>query len=176
MPPGLVKETVQTALAKKYGAGNWIASPDEYSLYLNVDLIRDKKLDRAEVDQAAAEAALTIPHVFRVYTREQLMNGFAMEDQMGRRVMNGFYIRRSADIFVLLEPYWMFTAHGTTHGTTFSYDSHVPVIFMGPGIKAGRFHEPIAVSDIAPTLATLLGVETPSGSVGRVLAEIFATE
>ena len=176
MPPGIVKETVQAALARKYGAGNWIANPDEHSLYLNVDLIREKKLDRVAVDQAAAEAALTIPHVFRAYTREQLMNGFAMEDQVGRRVMNGFYIRRSADIFVMLEPYWMFTAHGTTHGTTFSYDSHVPVIFMGPGIKAGRFHEPIAVNDIAPTLATLFGVETPSGSVGRVLAEIFAAE
>jgi arylsulfatase A-like enzyme len=45
---------------------------------------------------------------------------------------------------------------------------------MGPGIKAGRFDEKITVNDIAPTLATLLGIETPSGSVGRVLAEIFA--
>jgi hypothetical protein len=174
MPPGVVKDTVQTALAKKYGAGNWIASPNEHSLYLNLDLIREKKLDRAQVDEAAAEAALSIPHVFRVYTREQLMGGRAMEDQVGRRVMNGFYVRRSADIFILLEPYWMFATHGTTHGTTFSYDAHVPVIFMGPGIKNGRYNEPVAVNDIAPTLATLLGLETPSGSVGHVLTEIFA--
>jgi arylsulfatase A-like enzyme len=173
MPGRIVRDTVQTALTKKYGAGDWISSPSEHSLYLNLDLIREKKLDRADVNQAAAEAALTIQHVFRVYTREQLMKGTAMEDQVGRRVMNGFYVRRSADIFILLEPYWMFSAHGTTHGTTFSYDAHVPVIFMGPGIKTGRFDEPIAVNDIAPTLATLLGVETPSGSVGRVLAEIF---
>jgi acyl dehydratase len=47
------------------------------------------------------------------------------------------------------------------------------VIFMGPGIRAGRFHAPIAVNDIAPTLATILDVETPSGSAGRVLAEII---
>ena len=47
------------------------------------------------------------------------------------------------------------------------------MIFMGTGIKAGRFDQPIAVNDIAPTLATLLDIETPSGSVGRVLAEIF---
>ena len=68
MPPGIVKETVQAALAKKFGAGNWIANPDEHSLYLNVDLIREKKLDRTEVDQAAAAAAMTIPHVFRAIT------------------------------------------------------------------------------------------------------------
>jgi hypothetical protein len=173
MPGRIVRDTVQTALTKKYGAGEWISSPSEHSLYLNLDLIREKKLDRAEVNEAAAEAALTIPHVFRVYTREQLMKGTAMEDQVGRRVMNGFYVRRSADVFILLEPYWMFAAHGTTHGTTFSYDAHVPVIFMGSGIKTGRFDEAIAVNDIAPTLATLLGVETPTGSVGRVLGEIF---
>jgi arylsulfatase A-like enzyme len=67
----------------------------------------------------------------------------------------------------------MFSARGTTHGSTFNYDAHVPVIFMGPGIKTGRFDQTIAVNDVAPTLATLLGIETPSGSVGRVLAEIF---
>jgi hypothetical protein len=173
MPGRIVRDTVQTALTKKYGAGEWISSPSEHSLYLNLDLIGEKKLTRAEVNEAAAEAALTIPHVFRVYTREQLMKGTAMDDQVGRRVAYGFYVRRSADVFILLEPYWMFSAHGTTHGTTFSYDAHVPVIFMGPGIKAGRFDQPIAVNDIAPTLATLLDVETPSGSVGRVLAEIF---
>jgi len=176
MPAGIVRDTVQKALAERYGPGDWITSPTEHSLYLNLNLIRSKKLSRADVNQAAADAALTVPHVFRVYTREQLMTGSSMEDQVGRRVMNGFYVRRSADVFILLEPYWMFSSHGTTHGSTFSYDSHVPVIFMGPGIKKGRFDQTIAVNDIAPTLATLLGVETPSGSVGRALAEIFAEE
>jgi predicted AlkP superfamily pyrophosphatase or phosphodiesterase len=176
MPPRIVRDTVQAALAKKYGEGNWISSPSEHSLYLNLELIHEKKLDRAEVNQAAADAAMGIAHVARVFTREQLMHGAVLEDQISRRVMNGFYERRGADVYLLLEPYWMFSAHGTTHGTTYSYDAHVPVIFMGPGIKAGQFDETIAVNDIAPTLATLLGIETPSGSVGRVLREIFDRE
>jgi predicted AlkP superfamily pyrophosphatase or phosphodiesterase len=174
MPPRIVHDTVQAALAKKYGDGDWIYSPSEHSLYLNLDLIRDKKLDRTEVDATAAEAARAIPHVLRVYTREQLMKGSAMHDEVGRRVMNGFYERRAADVFILLEPYWMFAAHGTTHGSVFNYDAHVPVIFMGPGIKPGRFDETIAVNDIAATLATLMDITTPSGSAGRVLTEIFA--
>jgi arylsulfatase A-like enzyme len=114
-----------------------------------------------------------IAHVARVYTREQLMQGAVLEDQISRRVTNGFYERRGADVYLLLEPYWMFSAHGTTHGTTYSYDAHVPVIFMGPGIHAGWFDENITVNDIAPTLATLLSIETPSASVGRVLREIY---
>lgn len=174
MPAAIVKDTVQAALVKKYGEGNWIVSPGEYAIYLNLDLIREKNLDRAAVNQTAAEAALTVPHVVRAYTREQLMNGTIQGDLVGHRLMNGFNVRRGADVFVLLEPYWLSGAHGTSHGTPYGYDAHVPVIFMGPGIKAGRFDETAAVNDVAPTLATLLGVETPSGSSGRVLAEIFA--
>jgi arylsulfatase A-like enzyme len=172
-PAGIVKDTVEASLAKKYGEGKWISNSGEYVLYLNLDLIHEKNLDRAAVNQAAAEAVLTIPHVFRAYTREQLMQGAVQDDIAGRRVRNGFHVQRGADVFVVLDPYWIFSAHGTTHGTVFGYDTHVPVIFMGPGIRTGRFDETIAPNDIAPTLATLLGVETPSGSAGRVLAEIL---
>ena len=176
MPPGIVQSTVQSALTQKYGAGKWISSPSEHSLYLNWDLIREKKLDRAEVDRVAADSLQSLPHIFRVYTRERLMNGGTLEDHVGRLVMNGFYVRRGADVYVLLEPYWLFSQKGTTHGTTFNYDTHVPVMFMGPGIKAGRYNQSIAINDIAPTLAVLLGVEMPSGSVGRVLTEILAAD
>jgi len=174
MPAGIVQKTVQAALVEKFGEGKWIVNPAEHSLYLNLDLIREKKLDRAEVNRVAAEAALTIPHVFRAYTRERLNDGAALEDQVGRRVMQGFYVRRSADVFILLEPYWMFGSSGTTHGTTFSYDAHVPVVFMGAGIRPGEYTNAVAVNDIAPTVSTILRVETPSGSVGRVLSEMFS--
>jgi len=74
---------------------------------------------------------------------------------------------------VILEPYWLSGNTTASHSTPFSYDTHVPVIFMGPGIKPGRYNGSIIVNDIAPTLATILDVETPSGSVGRVLMEMF---
>jgi arylsulfatase A-like enzyme len=74
---------------------------------------------------------------------------------------------------VLLDPYWIFPQTGATHSAPFGYDTHVPVIFMGPGIRAGRYDQAIAVNDIAPTLATMLDLETPSGSVGRVLTEML---
>jgi hypothetical protein len=172
MPPGVVRNAVETALASKYGAGQWILSPSDTAFYFNLDLIRQRKLDAAEVERTAAEAARPVAHVFRVYTREMLLHG-AVDAEVGRRVMNGFYGPRSPDMYVLLEPYWLYGAKGTTHSTTFSYDAHVPVIFMGPGIKPGRFNAPISLNDVAPTLATYLNIETPSGSVGRCLAEIL---
>jgi len=169
-----VRDKVQTGLAKKYGEGKWIVGNADLALYLNLDLMAQKNLDRAEVNKAAEQICLSIPHVFRVYTREELMSGSVQGDSVDRRVLNSYYSRRSPDIEVLLEPYWMSAETGTTHGTTFGYDTHVPVIFMGPGVKAGRYHASIAVNDIATTLATMLDVEIPSGSVGRVLTEMLA--
>ncbi|MCU1261756.1 MAG: type phosphodiesterase/nucleotide pyrophosphatase [Bryobacterales bacterium] len=172
---GTVEKTIQAALERKYGPGKWVAGSFESATYLNSELIEERKLDHAAVDRTAAEGLAALPHVMIVYTREQLMNGAFREDPTGIRVANGFYPSRSGDVFVVLEPYWLFGggSKGTTHGTTFDYDTHVPVIFMGAGIKPGKYYGSVAVNDIAPTLAAMLNLETPSGSVGRILSEMF---
>lgn len=173
LPRGQIEQAVRKALTEKYGEGEWIARPSEHSLYFNSELIRQKKLSEAEVQRTAAEAVRGVPRVFRVYTREDLARGYQMADPVGRRVVNGFNAARGADLIVLYEPYWLMESHGSSHGTAFHYDVHVPVIFMGKWIRPGLYHERIAPNDIAPTVAALLQVDTPSGSVGRVLAEIF---
>jgi arylsulfatase A-like enzyme len=173
IPVNAVRDAIQAALSRKYGDGSWVRGSWDLSIYLDQDLIARKGLVAAEVRRAAAEAALTVPHILRVSTRDQLAAGQVSGDPAARSMMNGFNERRSADIEFLPEPFWILSTTGTTHGTTFGYDTHVPVIFMGAGLRPGRYDESIAVNDIAPTLATLLDVETPSGSVGRVLNEMW---
>jgi hypothetical protein len=179
MPGGRILEknlraVVEQALISRYGAGNWVLDAVYGSFYLNTELIGQKGLRPEEVQETAAEALRRVAHVARVYTRAQLEAGRLPMDRVSRRVANGFHLRRSGDVITVLEPYWMFTQKGTTHGSPYSYDAHLPVIFMGPGIRTGYYHRMIAMNDIAPTLATLLEVETPSGSVGRVLEEMLA--
>jgi len=181
MPGGRFKieemeDAINKQLSKIYGEGKWVAGRTTVGPYLNWDLIAEKKLNGTAVRMAAAEAVGNLPHVVRVYTREQMMRDEVSRDAVGRRVVNGFHAERSADLSVVLEPYWFFgeAPTGTTHMSTYSYDNHVPIIFMGPGIKPGRYHKAAIVNDIAPTLAVMLDVETPSGSVGRVLDEILA--
>jgi predicted AlkP superfamily pyrophosphatase or phosphodiesterase len=164
---------VQDALTDKYGPGKWVVAAPTAMLYLNDDLIRSKKLNKAEVEQVAADTLMALPHAFRVYTGEQLMKNQVVQDSITRYVSNGFFPQRSADIIFLVDPFYLFEASGTSHGTAFNYDTHVPIIFMGPGIKPGSYAEPVAVNDIAPTLANILGVQFPSGSVGRVLTEML---
>ena len=173
VPSKTVTDTVQRALQARYGNFDWITSSTDGFVYLNWEQIALKKLDVAEVAHTAAKAAESIPHVFRVFTRDQLTAGIAPQDVNGRDVVNGYFARRGADLEVLLEPYWLFGATGTTHSTTFDYDTHVPVIFMGPEIRAGRYYQSATVNDVAPTLASILRVEIPSGSAGRILGEIL---
>jgi predicted AlkP superfamily pyrophosphatase or phosphodiesterase len=163
---------INTALTERFGEGKWIVASSP-GVYFNRELIRARKLDEAEVERVAAEAAGGVPHIFRVYTRSQIAGGQDIDDAITHKVENGFFPSRASDLVVIEEPYWMQTQHGTTHGTPFGYDSHVPVIFMGPNVKPGRYDGKIAPNDIAPTLATMLDVETPSGAMGRVLVEML---
>jgi predicted AlkP superfamily pyrophosphatase or phosphodiesterase len=178
MPGGRLRsadldKAVQDALTKKYGEGKWIEARAEYSLYLDLKLIEQKGLPVADVEQTAVDALRRMPHVFRVYSASELLAGRVTHDRLGARLTNGFHPARSGSVTMFQDPYYLFDKSGTTHGLPFSYDTHVPVIFMGPGIKPGKYAQAAAVNDIAPTLATLLEIETPSGAYGRCLVEIL---
>jgi hypothetical protein len=142
---------------------------------LNYALIAEKKLDPVEVRRVAADAARTATkaHVARVFTRDQLLRAEITGDVVGRRVLRGFNQARSGDLEILLEPFWIRAATGTTHGTPYNYDAAIPLILMGPGIKPGRYSDAVALNDAAPTISTILNIPMPSGSAGRVLTEVL---
>jgi len=163
---------IAEALSQRFGPGKWFTSAGGM-FYFNRDLMRAQKLVPAEVERVAAEAALDQPHIARVYTHSQLASGNVQQDSISRAFTLGFFPQRSGDLFTLQEPYYLFDASGTTHGTPYDYDNHVPVIFLGPPIRPGNYSTRIAVNDIAPTLAEILKIEQPSGSIGRILNEIL---
>ncbi len=167
---------IEAALTARYGAADarWIVYTAGTSPYLNYALVAEKKLDIVEVRKVAAAAAAACPHVARVYTRDQILAGQVPPDIIGRRIARSENLSRSGDLEIVLEPYWMRASSGTTHGTPYAYDAHIPLVFMGPGIRAGHYDETVALNDLAPTVATMIGVETPGGSQGRVLHEMFA--
>jgi predicted AlkP superfamily pyrophosphatase or phosphodiesterase len=171
MTPADLFDPIQRALAARFGEGKWILGTAGSSPYLDYKLIEERGLDAADVRRVAAAAAAQVPHVARVYTRDQLQRGEVPADRIGSRVLRGFNAVRSGDLEIILEPYWVRQAKGTTHGTPYNYDAHIPLILMGRRIVAGEHSAAVALNDLAPTLATLIGVEIPSGSSGRVLTE-----
>jgi predicted AlkP superfamily pyrophosphatase or phosphodiesterase len=167
-----VAQTIESALSEKYGPGKWMVGNAELAPYLNHDLLREKHASLTEAEETAAEAVRKLPYIFRVYTAAQLEHDNQPGDPIGLLMERGYYRGRAADLFIIQKPYWLASKQGTSHGTPFSYDTHVPLIFYGTGIRPGRHDENVRTADIAPTLAALLGVNTPSGSVGRVLPVI----
>jgi arylsulfatase A-like enzyme len=90
-------------------------------------------------------------------------------------VLHGFNPRRSGDVVVVQEAYKYLSDYFVVanHGAPYSYDTHVPLVIMGGGLKAGRYLQPSTPADIAPTLARILNVQAPSNATGRVLTEAF---
>ncbi|MCW5965102.1 MAG: alkaline phosphatase family protein [Bryobacterales bacterium] len=168
-----VFEPLEQALAAKYGAGKWVLGSAGSSPYLNYELIDQKKLDAAEVRQFAAAEMMKTEGVTRVFTRDQLLMGQAPPDEAAQRVLKSFHPKRSGDLEVLLEPYWIGDGSRATHGTPYSYDTHIPMVFMGPGVTPGYYDAKVMMQDIAPTLANILEIEAPSGSEGRILYEMY---
>ena len=172
--PAAIKAAAEAALVKKYGAGEWVAGAWDLAVYLNQGLIARLKLDLAEVEREAARAIQALPHISRAYTLQEMTQGGGVKHTVSQKVANGFHWRRGPDVELIPDAYWMVgTGKGTGHAGPYSYHTHVPVIFLGAGIRAGQYHASVAVNDIAPTLATMLELETPSGSMGRVLTEIL---
>lgn len=143
------------------------------NLYFNYEALKRDNVDLEEISKVVAAAALTIPGVARSFTRAQLLRGeTSITDPIERRVVHGFNPVRSGDVVMVAEPYkYLGDTITATHGSPYSYDTHVPVIIMGTGVVPGRYLEPASPADIAPTLSALLRITAPTNATGRVLSE-----
>jgi arylsulfatase A-like enzyme len=147
------------------------------NVYFDLAALQRDGVNLGEIEEVAGEAALTVRGIARYFTRSQLQQGaVSATDSIARRVLHGFYPGRSGDVIIVQEPFKYFgdSADPANHGTPYSYDAHVPMIIMGAAFRRGRYMQAATPTDIAPTLAGVLGVEAPSSSTGRVLIEALA--
>jgi len=143
------------------------------NIYFNYDALKRDGVDVEEFSQVVVRAALSVPGIARCFSRLQLLRGAtSVTDPIERRALHGFYPSRSGDVVMVAEPYkYIAETITATHGSPYSYDTHVPTIIMGAGVNAGRYLEPATPADIAPTLSAILRITAPSNSTGRVLVE-----
>lgn len=171
-----VVDAANKALGARFGEGKWVVGFVNDQLYLDHKLLADKKVNGAEAERVAGEAALSVSGIVSYFTRTQIMEGRMAAGPIARRVTNGFYPKRSGDVWVITKPLYFFSEGEipTTHGSPYNYDTHVPIILVGAGVLPGRYNAACSPSDIAPTLAALLAVEPPANRTGRVLVEALA--
>ena len=143
------------------------------NIYFNYDALKRDGVDVEEFSRVVVAAALSVAGIARCFSRLQLLRGAtSVTDPIERRALHGFYPSRSGDVVMVAEPYkYIAETITATHGSPYSYDTHVPTIIMGAGVNAGRYLEPATPADIAPTLSAILRITAPSNSTGRVLVE-----
>jgi hypothetical protein len=166
-----VRKSLNEALTAAFGALppelSWIVG-DGYGLRLHPAALQVREVS---VDQVAVElktAILRDQRFAAAYTRDELMQTVPL-DPWGEMMRRSYHPGRSPDVMFVLRPNFITRKLGTNHGMPHAYDTHVPQVWFGAGVKPGVHVERVAVEDLAPTLAGLLGVELPPEAKGRRL-------
>ena len=172
-PQGKSPDTSADYILRFYDGATWREWFLNGNIYFNYDALKRDGIKLDEISQVVAAAAQKIPGVARCFTRAQLLRGAtSITDPIERRVLHGFHPARSGDVVIIAEPYkYLGDTITATHGSPYSYDTHVPLIIMGAGVTPGRYLEPASPADIAPTLSVLLRITAPTSATGRVLLE-----
>ncbi|MGH9799560.1 MAG: alkaline phosphatase family protein, partial [Blastocatellia bacterium] len=167
-----VNDAIEAALDKQFGEEKWVLSFTYGNAYLDEAAAAKRKVPMEEVERVASQAVKAISGVAEAFTHTQLSSGRLPANAITQSVANGFFASRNGNLIVIPQPFYLLASIDVaTHGSPYSYDTHVPVIFFGAGITAGKYASASSPADIAPTLASLLNLETPSNSVGRILSE-----
>lgn len=161
-------------LAARFAVKNLALRFSQPTIILDQAAIARNFLNRAEVEALAQRFLLGFPGVANVYSRTQLESGTLPDMPLSILVLRAWNRELSGDLYVVQNPFTLFSGNVATHGSPYSYDTNVPLMMYGKTwIRPGKYPRAAAVADIAPTLAYLLEIRPPSGSEGRVLEEIL---
>jgi len=167
------------ALKNQFGMGQELIEAYYHPyVYLNRELIEAKGLDQALLENAVAEELLKFNGVAAAVSSTALRTASVPDTLMNRAILRNFHPKRSGDIYVVFEPNVFINDFdgltvASTHGSPWRYDTFVPILFAGAGLRPHSVSRAVTPYDIAPTLAAYLGVKPPSASIGNPLAEVL---
>lgn len=169
-----ILNNLNTELEKEFKQPKLVLGFGNYQVNLNNPLIASSKLNLSEIKQFAINFLNKQEGVTFVVDMENISSA-SLPDAIKSKIIAGYNKDRSGAIQILLKPGWFqgYSATGTTHGSWNPYDTHIPLVFMGWGIKQGTLNRPTSMADIAPTIAALLHIQEPNGNVGVVIEEIL---
>ncbi len=179
LPGGRVfMNTVITQLNKTLNEKNKIntiiVADDNYQLHLNHPALDSAKMDKEELVEWIVDYMSAEPGIDRAFALEEL-NEVPLNGTIRKMLNNGYYPKRSGDIQLILKPNYIdaFSNTGTTHGLWNPYDTHIPLLWYGWGIKQGKTNREVYMTDVAATIAAMLHIQMPSGSTGQVINEVM---
>ncbi|MFC0317255.1 MULTISPECIES: alkaline phosphatase PafA [Olivibacter] len=162
-------------LKAKFNTDKLVISLSNYQVHLNNTLINERNLDRQAICDEAVKYLRNLEGVAFVAEMDKVSEA-AIPSRIKERIINGYNYKRSGAIQIVLEPQWYSgsaKSTGTTHGNWNPYDSHIPLVWMGWGIKHGATNRITEMTDIAATVAGLLHIQEPNGSIGSPIVEVL---
>lgn len=169
---GMMNE-MNAKLKEQFGIENTIVSMYNYQAHLNHPKINSAKLDEELIKKWIIQYLKKNEAVTNAFATADIMTT-PINKTLREMLANGFYPSRSGDVQLILKPgYIEGGATGTTHGLWYPYDAHIPLLWYGWGIKKGKTNRETYMTDITPTVAALLHIQMPSGSIGKVIEEVM---
>lgn len=174
LPAGLsnvttIKNALNEALQKEFGVANLVVSVINYQVHLNYEVVASNKLDKAAIKRTIIKTLMAQPGVLRAVDLENLPAA-ALPQQVETMLANGYNQKLSGEVQFIYKSGWFDGSEkGTTHGSWNPYDAHIPLLWYGWNVKAGSTSKEVYMTDIAPTVASLLQIQMPSASIGKVI-------
>lgn len=163
-------------LLEKYGKSNLIESYSNFQFFLNHEVLLNNKRSSHEVSKEALKVSLKVPGV----KSGLLANDLETKDfsnGVNGYVQKGWNMQRSGDVTLIMEPGWLSNKYehkgGTGHGSPWAYDTHVPLLIYGYGVRSGHTMRKTWVEDIVPTISSIIGVQPPMGCSGATIPEVL---
>jgi predicted AlkP superfamily pyrophosphatase or phosphodiesterase len=157
-------------LDTEYGEAAWIEGYINQQVYLDRDLIIDQDISLEELQKKAANFLLKFDGVLSTNTAYNFQN---KDHSDGHQAVyqHGYQYERSGDVYIQLKSGWLDSTRptGTSHGSPYNYDTHVPLVFYGWNIPRGETSQKTVITQVAPTLSSMLDIAFPSGSHANVL-------
>ncbi|WP_418639304.1 alkaline phosphatase PafA [Winogradskyella sp.] len=167
------KEKFNTFLEATYGTKDIVENISNGQIFLDRKKVEDLDLNLIDVQNAIAMEQLGYKNISKVYTATT-MSSSSFSNGVEMLLQNGFNQKRSGDVLLVNDTAFIsYSKTGSTHGSGLNYDTHVPLLFFGKGVKHGETFDKTVIPDIAPTISALLGISFPNGATGKPLGFVI---
>ncbi len=173
-----ISKSLSDKISEKFGAGKWVSKYYNQQFWLNDSLIDSKKINRNDIIEEVLPFLRKMDGVQAVYNTSTA--DWKASNEHTEKMLNGLSPVRSGHIALLLQPNWFGGSYaakaGTTHGSNYTYDTHVPLVWMGWKIKSGSTAQPFNITDIASTVCDILHISTTNASTGKPMTDLIVKE
>jgi predicted AlkP superfamily pyrophosphatase or phosphodiesterase len=177
LPGGLVSNSflrkgIDSLMQKKFNLNKSVITVMNNQVYFDHQIIEEQQADFEKIKQTTLNYLKKQNGIVDAINLQAVQQA-TIPDEIKSRIVNGYSAKRSGDIYFLLQSNWFDGGNtGTTHGAWYPYDSHIPLLFMGWNVKPGKTNATYYMTDIAPTLAAMLNIQMPSGSIGKPIIQL----